>query len=102
MARGFNLLTAAFLLLALPLPASAQEDSGFVFHQHDADFEENPASEAASTPSLENIEREKRMRELEERFKALSQSLGGMPAPPEVRNKKISFGDSGESESLRG
>ncbi len=98
MARGFNLLTAAFLLLVVPLPVSAQEDSGFVFRQHDNDSEENSFETASAIPSPEDIEREKRMRELEERFKALSQSLGGMPAPPEVRNKKISFGDSSENE----
>jgi hypothetical protein len=69
-----------------------------VFQHDDVDSEENSFSAASSIPSPEDIEREKRMRELEERFKALSQSLGRMPAPPEVRNKKISFGDSSETE----
>lgn len=99
MARGFNCLAVVFLLLVLPLQANAQEDNGFVFHQHDSDLEETPpAGSVSAVPAPEDIEREKRMRELEERFKALSQSLGGIPAPPEVRNKKISFGDSLESE----
>lgn len=109
MERGFKagVLVLFFLSSAVPLPAS-EEQGDFVFYQHDEDLE--PSASSASlispdpvpaAPSAEEIEREARMRELEERFKALSQSLGGMPAPPEVRNKKISFGDGAEAEAAR-
>lgn len=63
-----------------------------------------PSSESADQqplPAVSHVDpeaeaKQARIKELEERFRLLSQSLGGMPTPPELKNKKISFGQKEE------
>lgn len=94
MARGFKALVLAVLFLIPSGAAKAYEDRQPVFVQDESAAED--VIQAVPTP--EDLAREARMRELEDRFKALSNSLGRMPAPPEVKDKKITFG---EPESRR-
>lgn len=109
MARRFSAAAAVLLMVLLPHRVNAEQEAGdFVFYQHEEDdsggleapsgendFSGNPVDQA-------RLARVNRMKELEDRFRSLSASLSAMPAPPEVRGKTISFGESssgGTSES---
>ncbi len=77
--------------------ARAEIPSGRDFPQSSQVTETETAQAAPSvTLDPEAAAKQARIKELEERFRLLSQSLGGMPTPPELKNKKISFGQKEE------